>query len=116
MLPHPQSWSPKPAATNLCRDWIVMTIEDGGRHIEGVQARCADTINGVAGINRQIANPAVKNVRLGMVVKRAMRGPAIDGGCSKLATDNRLVGSSSPPSPPLSPLKRARCSVLRARG
>jgi hypothetical protein len=25
-----------------------MTIEDGGRHIEGVQARCADTINGVA--------------------------------------------------------------------
>ena len=24
-----------------------MTIEDGGRHIEGVQARCADTINGV---------------------------------------------------------------------
>jgi hypothetical protein len=33
----------------------------------------------------------------------AMRGPAIDGGCSKLATDNRLVGSSSPPSPPVSP-------------
>jgi hypothetical protein len=27
-----------------------MAIEDGGRHIEGVQARCADTINGVAAI------------------------------------------------------------------
>ena len=32
----------------------------------------------------------------------AMREPAIDGACSELATDNRLVGSSSPPSPPLS--------------
>ena len=29
----------------------------------------------------------------------AMREPAIDGGCSELATDNRLVGSSSSPSP-----------------
>jgi hypothetical protein len=29
----------------------------------------------------------------------AMRERAIDGGCSELATDNRLVGSSSPPSP-----------------
>jgi hypothetical protein len=28
-----------------------------------------------------------------------MREPVIDGGCSELATDNRLVGSSSPPSP-----------------
>jgi hypothetical protein len=46
----------------------------------------------------------------------AMREPAIDGDCSELATDNRLVVSSSPPSPPLSLLKRARCSVLRARG
>jgi hypothetical protein len=27
-----------------------------------------------------------------------MRERAIDGGCSELATDNRLVGSSSPPS------------------
>jgi hypothetical protein len=27
-----------------------MTIEDGGRHIEGVQARYADMINGVAAI------------------------------------------------------------------
>ena len=29
----------------------------------------------------------------------AMREPAINGGCSELASDNRLVGSSSPPSP-----------------
>ena len=29
----------------------------------------------------------------------AMREPASDGGCSELATDNCLVGSSSPPSP-----------------
>jgi hypothetical protein len=29
----------------------------------------------------------------------ATREPAIDGGCSELATDNRLVGSSSPLSP-----------------
>jgi hypothetical protein len=29
----------------------------------------------------------------------AKREPAIDGGCSELAADNRLVGGSSPPSP-----------------
>ena len=41
----------------------------------------------------------------------AMREPAIDGGCSELATDNRLVGSSSPPSPPRSPMQTeiSRC-------